>query len=257
MAVKIKMTWKEMIGKTFGDWEILERDYNPTSTQHSTFFKCKCIRCGEIVSVSRSTIVNNPSTQHKKCWGKNRRTLDDKLIGQTFGFLTVLERDEEWKSVHPKFKCICRCGKCNNKIVSVRADNLQGKNKGDGKIGRTISCGLANISSGELKIQALLNEFQINYQYQYTIPDFSLYSKFDFAILNSDGTLLKLIEFDGEQHFNAVELFGGEEQLKIQQERDNNKNEYCKKHNIPLLRIPYYDFDKIDIDYLLNNVSVF
>lgn len=32
-----KPGWKEMIGKTYGDWEILERDYNPTSTQHSTF----------------------------------------------------------------------------------------------------------------------------------------------------------------------------------------------------------------------------
>lgn len=252
-----KLSWKEMIGKTYGDWKILERDYNPSSRQHSTFFKCECIKCGEIVSVSRDTIIKNPNTQHQKCWGKDQRTLDKKLIGKTFGFLTVLERDEESDSKHVKFKCRCSCGKCNNSIISVRADNLQGKNKGGGRIGRTISCGLATISAGELKIMSLLDEFEIQYITQYTISEFNPYARFDFAIFRKDGSLFKIIEFDGEQHFKPVEIFGGEDQFKIQQIRDNNKNEYCKNNNIPLLRIPYYDYDKLDIYYLLNNITVF
>ena len=133
-----------------------------------------------------------------------------------------------------------------------------GKRKLDEKNPKQYSKDIAEITKRLEKI-AEFQKVQLKEELgnDYENIDFSLYSKFDFAIFNSDGTLLKLIEFDGEQHFNAVELFGGEEQLKIQQERDKNKNEYCKKHNIPLLRIPYYDFDKMDIDYLLNNITVF
>lgn len=104
---------------------------------------------------------------------------------------------------------------------------------------------------------SLLDEFDIQYKTQYIISDFSPYARFDFAIFKEDGSLFKLIEFDGEQHFNPVDFFGGEEKFKIQQERDNNKNEYCKNNNIPLLRIPYSDYDKLDIYYLLNNITVF
>lgn len=238
--------WKEMIGQTYGDWEILERDYNPTSTQHSTFFKCRCIKCGEIVSVSRDTIIRNPNTQHKKCWGKARRTLDDKMIGQQFGYLTVLKRDESKNSKHTSYFCQCSCGKCNNKIISVRADHLLGQ----GRESHTTSCGLAKMSAGELKIESILKENNISYQTQYIIPEFNPLAKFDFAIFDKENCLVKLIEFDGQQHFEPIAHFGGEEQFVIQQQRDKAKNLYCQENNIILLRVPYYDFDKIDLDYL-------
>ena len=32
--------------------------------------------------------------------------------------------------------------------------------------------------------------------------------------------------------------------------RDKNKNEWCKKNNIRLIRIPYTDYDNLTIDYL-------
>ena len=49
------------------------------------------------------------------------------------------------------------------------------------------------------------------------------------------------IEFDGYQHFKAVALFGGEEELIKTKFRDNIKNEYCKINNINLIRISYND----------------
>lgn len=49
------------------------------------------------------------------------------------------------------------------------------------------------------------------------------------------------IEFDGYQHFKAVALFGGEEELIKTKFRDNIKNEYCKINNINLIRIGYND----------------
>ena len=47
-----------------------------------------------------------------------------------------------------------------------------------------------------------------------------------------------------------MKAWGGEEKFLIQQERDARKNAYCEKHGIRLLRIPYTDYDKIDIEYL-------
>lgn len=61
-----------------------------------------------------------------------------------------------------------------------------------------------------------------------------------------------LIEYDGEQHFKPVEIWGGEEKLKIQQERDKRKNQWCKENNVRLIRIPYTEYDNLTIEYLIS-----
>ena len=47
------------------------------------------------------------------------------------------------------------------------------------------------------------------------------------------------IEYQGKQHYEPVEFFGGEEQFLLNQKRDNIKREYCDKNNIPLLELKY------------------
>lgn len=49
------------------------------------------------------------------------------------------------------------------------------------------------------------------------------------------------IEFDGLQHFEPVEFFGGEEKFKIQQRNDLYKNMFCEENGWSLLRIHYKD----------------
>ena len=58
-----------------------------------------------------------------------------------------------------------------------------------------------------------------------------------------------VIEYQGQQHYHPVEIFGGEEVFKKQQKHDNIKREYCKNNNIRLLEIPYYK----NIEEELNN----
>ena len=77
--------------------------------------------------------------------------------------------------------------------------------------------------------------------------------KFDGCIYNGDlrfdfyiPCLNLAIEYDGRQHFEPVDIFGGEEGFKITKERDSIKNNYCEENNITLLRIPYWDFDNIE-----------
>jgi hypothetical protein len=49
------------------------------------------------------------------------------------------------------------------------------------------------------------------------------------------------IEYDGQQHFNSIDYWGGENALKENIEKDNIKNEYCKENGINLIRISYKD----------------
>lgn len=75
--------------------------------------------------------------------------------------------------------------------------------------------------------------------------------KFDFAIIDANNKLLKLIEYDGEQHyfpvrFGGIDIIKSEENFKYLQNLDEMKNRYCRDNNIELIRIPYWDFDKIE-----------
>jgi hypothetical protein len=60
-----------------------------------------------------------------------------------------------------------------------------------------------------------------------------------------------VIEYDGIAHFLPTR-FGGiceeiaHENLATSKHRDEIKNQYCAENNIPMLRIPYWDFDNIE-----------
>lgn len=43
------------------------------------------------------------------------------------------------------------------------------------------------------------------------------------------------IEYQGEQHFTAIEKFGGKKDFEIRIKRDNIKKELCEKYNIPII----------------------
>lgn len=240
---------KDYTNQICGIWQVIERDWYPKSKSHETFWTSKCLNCGNISSVRKTDLDKNPSSCNN-CKGdiiaqalESHGYITHPInIGETYGLLTVESRPFAKGN---KSYCKCRC-KCGN-IIEVRKDHLLGLNHS-----RTVSCGCNSISAGELKIKQILEANDINFKMQYRINDFSPYSPFDFAIFNKDNELVKLIEFDGEQHFYAIEHFGGEEKLTIQKERDRKKNEYCANHNICLLRVPYWDYEKLDLQYLLS-----
>jgi hypothetical protein len=99
-------------------------------------------------------------------------------------------------------------------------------------------------SYGEQKVRQVLREHEIVFSEQYRFDDckFKLPLPFDFYLPN----LNTIIEYDGMQHFEIVEAWGGIEHLIDNVIRDTIKNEYCKANNIKLIRIPYYEFDRIE-----------
>lgn len=115
------------------------------------------------------------------------------------------------------------------------------------------------MSKGEEKISSLLKSARISYEKEYSFSDLKYKNtllRFDFAIL-SCGRPIKLIEYDGEQHFKHISKFGTYSDFKHMQENDRRKNAYCIRNNIPLIRIPYWDLDKLTYESIFNTKSYY
>ena len=74
--------------------------------------------------------------------------------------------------------------------------------------------------------------------------------KFDFAVFDSENQLSFLIEYDGEQHYTGNRFSPNKEVNKEKfirtQLYDIQKDEYCKTHDIDILRIPYWEYENIE-----------
>lgn len=114
-------------------------------------------------------------------------------------------------------------------------------------------------SRGEIKIAEILTAFGINFQEEYSFPDLLSTNnkplRFDFAVLDDDNKVDFLIEYQGIQHYEAKEKFGGVSALNKQRYNDMQKRKYCQEHKIPLVAIPYWDEARITYDYIMKNAG--
>lgn len=110
-------------------------------------------------------------------------------------------------------------------------------------------------SRGEIKIYDVLTESDLSFQEEQSFDDLLSINgrplRFDFAVFDDSGDLDFLIEYQGIQHYEPKSKFGGISGLRKQQYNDMQKREYCKKHNIPLIIIPYWDEGRINYDYIM------
>jgi len=102
-------------------------------------------------------------------------------------------------------------------------------------------------SRGEVVIKNYLKRSKLIFKQQYTFKDLTYKGKlrFDFALFK-DNELHMLIEFDGRQHFEPVNGWGGKEGFRIIQLKDKMKNDYCLENNIKLFRIKYTEYNNIE-----------
>ncbi len=200
---------------------------------------CIC-DCGNEIDVESG---NLRSGRTKSCGCQRAKNIGNKiaknLIGQKFGKLLVIDRTEKRMSGAIIWECQCDCGN----IVYVPTGNL--------KSGHTMSCGCNKTSHGEARIAEILAKNHIPFETQKVFQDcigptgFPL--KFDFYVNNS-----YVIEYDGQQHFKYTDCaWDTEERFRKTQLYDEIKNNWCKENNIPLIRIPYTDFNKLCLDMLL------
>lgn len=112
-------------------------------------------------------------------------------------------------------------------------------------------CPKCSLSNGEKRISEILNESNVFYLKEMSFNDLTYKGKlrFDFYIKSKNNFL---IEFDGIQHY-VPQNFGGisneeaQKNLTEQQIKDNLKNDFCKINKITLYRIPYYEYDNLNL----------
>jgi hypothetical protein len=121
-----------------------------------------------------------------------------------------------------------------------------------GNRNKNIGCPECSKSNGEKRIKEILSKYNIFYDSQYIFNDLigigGGWLRFDVPIFyDKEKTKLKmLIEFDGEQHYKWIKGWMTKKDFNKLQYHDKLKNEYCQKHNIPLLRIKWFDYDNIE-----------
>lgn len=110
-------------------------------------------------------------------------------------------------------------------------------------------------SSGEIKIFEVLQNSGLPFVEEFEFSDLVSSKgrrlRFDFCVFSTKGDILFLIEYQGKQHYLPVKRFGGEKGYHKQLANDRKKREYCLSHNLNLVCIPFWDEDKISIDYIL------
>lgn len=108
-------------------------------------------------------------------------------------------------------------------------------------------CPQCNESKGEAKIRRILTNHETNFTTQYEIEGLVGMNggllRFDFGVFDNKGNLKFLIEFDGEFHYRKMYQNDKHELIVA---HDKIKNSYCDQNNIPLIRIPYWEFGNIE-----------
>jgi hypothetical protein len=177
----------------------------------------------------------------KICGGTNEKTsecfieLSKSIHGDLYDYSLV-----EYKNNREKVKIIC---KRHGIFEQIPYSHTGGS-----------GCPSCYESKGEREVKKYLDSNNIVYESQKKFDNCLSINyinlRFDFYLPEKN----ICIEYDGEQHFRVHEYFGGEEGYKTLKQNDNLKNKFCLKNNIKLIRIPYYDFNKIS-DILDNEIK--
>ena len=224
---------ENIIGKKYNHLTVLEKSEKRIGGKIG--YKCQC-DCEKktILYVSKTDLENNHTTS---CGCARRKYKIDDIISnkQIIGYIGSKNNNGHY---YYKVKCLL-CGREYEAIGQT--------------LEKTVGCGCQK-SIGEFNIIQILQQNNIKYYKEYCFPNSLL--RFDFALLDKDNNIYRLIEFDGEQHYEQnIKNSGWNTYEKYQYtlKNDLKKNQIAKDNNIPLVRIPYWERDNITLKLLLED----
>lgn len=234
----------DMSGKQYGRLIVIERGKN---IGKRTAWLCKCA-CGNPNQILvRGDHLKSGATQscgclHKESFSNIAKNNKVNLLGARFGNLVVIEETKERYNKGIVWKCQCDCGN----IIYASNGHLQ--------TGHIQSCGCLGRSMGEQKIMKILQQNNIVFEREKVFldqifTDTHKHGRYDFYLPEKN----RLIEFDGEQHYQSTALWNQYNNLTQQQLHDQEKNEYALSHDIPLVRIPYWERNNITLEMLIGD----
>ena len=226
----------DLTDKTFG--RLTVQYLVPERTKkRGKIWHCKCI-CGNEKNIPAETLVRGESNScgclQKEILINSHKKTRLNIAGQRYGKLVALYPIySKSKYIHTKWHCKCDCGvECDIDLGNLRQGFSQ-------------SCGCTH-SKNEEKIIRLLTEHNISFNYQHRFSDLPL-KEFDFFIDNK-----YVVEYDGSQHFTYSDRgWDTQEHFLRVRASDIEKNAYCFKRNIPIIRIPYdaeYGFKDLQLE---------
>ncbi len=220
--------------ETHKDWF----DYsNTVYIDSKTRVDLKCNKCSHEFKQKPCTNLSGKGCPN--CWKSrnrlpkynSRNTLEDIEERCKVFFEDTLDfSNSEAKTSNEKISVFCK--KCNNNFDQYTGHLVRG-------VGCQICSRAEKQSKPEKLIESILKENRVKYECEKSFEGCSHKNKlrFDFYLPE----LNTCIEYQGEQHYNPISIFGGEEALKKQIIKDQVKRKYCTDNNIKLLEISYRD----------------
>ena len=219
-ARKTNERFKQEVYDLVGDEYLFLESYQKALTK----IKVKHNKCGSIYKVKPCDFLHGERCPYcngnaKKTDAQFKKEVYD-LVGDDYKFLDVY--------INNVTKLRVKHNKCGN-IYKVRPTYfLQG-----------CRCPYCNIPKGEVIINKILKSLGTKYEYQKTFDDLvdKSYLSYDFYIPSQS----ILIEYQGIQHYQPTDYFGGEATFKRQQKHDKMKLDYAKSHGYNLIAVPYME----------------
>lgn len=117
-----------------------------------------------------------------------------------------------------------------------------------------VGCPKCNQSKGEFMIETFLKEKDIRYIPQKKFDDCFYRNKLVFDFYLPD--YKTCIEFNGIQHYYSIDIFGGDEALKLNKIRDDIKKDFCLENGIKLIVIKQdkKHMDIEDVNLQIDNI---
>ena len=178
------------------------------------------------------------SCKIEKTTALNRRNVDElETYINSFNNNTLLNKNSYVNASTINLNILCGC--CNNEIFTTSYANY--------KVGTKMcrSCS-RRMSKNERRIKDFLESLDVEFIQEKSFDGCEYKKKllFDFYLPKYN----LCIEYDGMQHFDDHYFItiASNSSLEETQIRDKIKTEYCKNNNINLLRIPYWDENKIE-----------
>lgn len=197
--------------------------------------QCECTICGHIYPVLPLNLLKGRKCPQCTLQKASERLRDshDEFLGKLSEVNADIKVVGEYVNQDTQIECVC--SKCGNTWFPVPYHLLNGA-----------GCPCCKQSRGEKAIQIYLEKNFIQYESQKRFSDcrYKATLPFDFYLPQKN----MCIEFDGIQHYEPLEIFGGMEAFEETRKRDQIKSNYCLQKGITLLRIPYFE----DIEAVLN-----
>lgn len=202
----------------------------------------KCLNCNKISYEFKHNLLD----QHKKC-----NCNPDKKYTQK---LTVSEFLDKWTEYNKDHWTLLSDEYINRNTTYQIKCNQCGKEDtrwGLSLISSDLKCKYCMILSlGEQKIQDFLEHNSIKYIREYEVIINNHVHFFDFYLPIQN----IYIEFNGEQHYRSVSRFGGYTRFLYQQERDQEKIDWCQQNNNKLIILKFDDTDEQIKEILQQNI---